>query len=510
MNESRNLRLGVVFSYVNIAASLIVSLLYTPFLLSSLGQQQYGLYNMGQAAVSYLSLAEFGFGNAVVRYSAKYIAEGNREKTAGLYGVFFYLYSFLAAVILVLGLLLCAFADRFYTVTAGVEGYRQLRIIILIMVLNLSFTFLAAPFSAIITAHERFTFAKINNLIYTILKPVVMIPLLIWGYKAVTLSLVTFALSLLMQAANVFYAVRVLRVKINLRRRALDFSVIREIVSYSFFIFLGTIVGQLNDHADTVILGVITGEIAVAVYSVGYTLNTYIQQIPTTVSSVLFPKVTKQITAGASMEEMSELMIRIGRIQFYLAFLVCSGFALFGREFIFLWAKQDYSAAYWIVLVLAVPAVIPNIQAIPVLVIQAMNRHQFKAILYVVCAILNVAFSIPAGLKWGPIGCAACTGVTTLLTKGFVINWYYERKIGLRIREFWKTIGLLFLKLLGVVPIGILLNLAFRNAAWLPLVGKNVVYVLAFAAYAYFVCMNEGEKAFVTGLLQKLRRVRRA
>ncbi|MCR5665021.1 MAG: oligosaccharide flippase family protein [Oscillospiraceae bacterium] len=509
MTESKNLRLGVVFSYINIAASLIVSLLYTPFLLGSLGQQQYGLYNMGQAAVSYLGLAEFGFGNAVVRYSAKYRAEGNDEKTAGLYGVFMYIYGFLALLILTLGMLLIAFVDRFYTVSTGDEGYRQLRIIMLIMVINLSFSFFATPFSAIITAHERFTFAKVNNLIYTLLKPLVMIPLLLWGYKAITMSLVTLILTVFMHCANIIYAKRRLHIRINLNRRELDFGIVKEIIGYSFFIFLGTIVGQLNDYADSVILGVISGEIAVAVYSVGYILNTYMQQIPTTVSSVFFPRVTKQITAGASMEEMSELMIRIGRIQFYLAFLVCSGFALFGREFIYLWTGSDYAAAYWIVLVLAIPAVIPNIQVIPVLVIQAQNKHQFKAILYVVCAILNVALSIPAGLKWGPIGCAACTGLTTILTKGIAINWYYTKKIHLQIGTFWKTILLLLARLICIVPTGIFLNYLIKDASWISLSGKVVVYSVLFAVYAYFACLNKEEKYLLTETINKFRRLKR-
>ena len=77
MSEGKNLRAGVVLSYITMAAGIIVSLTYTPFMLRMLGQQQYGLFNMGQAAVSYLGLAEFGFGNAVVRYVSKYRAEGN-------------------------------------------------------------------------------------------------------------------------------------------------------------------------------------------------------------------------------------------------------------------------------------------------------------------------------------------------------------------------------------------------------------------------------------------------
>lgn len=418
MSERKNLEAGVLLSYITMAAGILVSLTYTPFLLRMLGQQQYGLYNMGQAAVSYLGLAEFGFGNAVVRYVAKYRAEGNAQRLSGIYGTFFSLYCVLAAIVFVVGTTICAFSDRIFTVSSGAEGYRELRIIIMIMVVNLTFTFATTPYSSIITAHEKFTFLKITNLAYTLLKPLVMIPLLVWGYKAVALSVVTLFLTVALNCANILYVHKVLKITVSRKRQDMDLGILKEIVGYSFFIFLGTITAQLNDNADSIILGVISGEAAVAVYSVGYQLNLYIQQIPGVISSVFFPRVTARITNGATMDEMSDLMIRVGRLQFYLVFLLCSGFCLFGKEFIYLWAGEGYDAAYWIVLALILPAAIPNVQSVGVQIVQALNMHRFRAILYVLCAAMNVLFSIPIGLKYGPVGCAVCTGCMTLLTRG--------------------------------------------------------------------------------------------
>lgn len=505
MSDNRNLKWGIIFSYITMVAGIVVSITYTPFMLRSLGSQQFGLYNMGQAAVSYLGLAEFGFGNAVVRYASKYRAEGNEQKTASLYGMFMYLYYFLAVIVFVVGTVICIFSDKFYTVSTGEVGYTELKIIIMIMVISLSFTFATTTYSSIITSYERFTFLKVTNLIYTLLKPAVMIPLLIWGYKAIAMSLVTLILTVLLQIANIVYVRRVLKVRIDMHKKHMEFGILKEIVGYSFFIFLGSIVGQLNDNADTVILGIISGEIAVSVYSIGYTLNTYVQQIPGVIASVFFPRVTERITKGASMNDMTDLMIRVGRIQFYIAFLICAGFTIFGQEFIFLWAGEEYHTSYYIVLVLILPAIIPNIQAIPVLVIQAMNKHQFKAILYVVCAVLNVASSIPAGLAFGPLGCAACTGITTLITKGIIINWYYAKKIHLGIGRFWKNIGLLSLRFVPVIAFGVLLNLLPLPVSWLGMIIKVFVFTVAFSLYAFYVCMNREEKTLILNPIRKIR-----
>ena len=48
-------------------------------MLGMLGQAEYGLYSLAHSVVAYLSLLSFGFGSTIIRYIAKYNAEGNKE-----------------------------------------------------------------------------------------------------------------------------------------------------------------------------------------------------------------------------------------------------------------------------------------------------------------------------------------------------------------------------------------------------------------------------------------------
>ena len=61
--------------------------------------------------------------------------------------------------------------------------------------------------------------------------------------------------------------------KINLH--FFDKHIFRELLGYTFFIFLSDIVDQLNSNVDKFLLGRLTGTIAVAIYSVGYNLKNY-------------------------------------------------------------------------------------------------------------------------------------------------------------------------------------------------------------------------------------------
>ena len=79
-NSSRQIRLGTILSYINLAIGNIIPVFYTPIMLEMLGQSEYGLYTLAHSVVGYLSLLSFGIGGTIVRYLAKARAENNRSE----------------------------------------------------------------------------------------------------------------------------------------------------------------------------------------------------------------------------------------------------------------------------------------------------------------------------------------------------------------------------------------------------------------------------------------------
>ena len=58
----------------------VVGLVYTPYMLRMLGQSEYGLYSLAASIIAYLTVLDLGFGNAIVRYTAKFEAEGKKRE----------------------------------------------------------------------------------------------------------------------------------------------------------------------------------------------------------------------------------------------------------------------------------------------------------------------------------------------------------------------------------------------------------------------------------------------
>ena len=101
MSSSRQIKMGVILSYLTLALSNIIALVYTPFMLRMMGQSEYGLYSLVASVVAYLTIMDFGFGNAIVRYTAKYRAELKQNEQYYLFGMFLAIYVIIGLIILI-------------------------------------------------------------------------------------------------------------------------------------------------------------------------------------------------------------------------------------------------------------------------------------------------------------------------------------------------------------------------------------------------------------------------
>ena len=258
------------------------------------------------------------------------------------------------------------------------------------------------------------------------------------------------------------------------------------------------------------VLGRYKGTAAVSVYSVGYALFHYYQMFSTSVSSVFTPRVHSIVR---SLEHdrnqlrcaLTELFIKVGRIQFLILGLVASGVVFFGREFIVsFWAGEEYSDSYYIALLLMLSVTVALIQNIGIEIQRAQNKHQFRSIAYAGMAILNLAMLIVFSQRYGAVGAAIGTSLSFVLANGLVMNIYYHKKCNIDVIAFWKSIGRLSVGLILPIGFGFLLRCFLDlNHIFYFFIGV-LLYSIVYCISMWFTAMNETEKDLV------LKPVRRA
>ena len=82
------LKMGTLLSYLTIAIQNISAIIYTPLMLRFLGQNEYGLYQLGSTTVSYLGLLSLGFSSSYVKFYYKYKVKDQEEEIRKLNGIF--------------------------------------------------------------------------------------------------------------------------------------------------------------------------------------------------------------------------------------------------------------------------------------------------------------------------------------------------------------------------------------------------------------------------------------
>ena len=143
------LRAGVVMTYLNIGLGSLIPIFYTPIMLRILGQSEYGLYSLANSVVGYLSLLTFGLGSTIVRYVAKYRAEGDKEGEEKVIGLFILMYSFLAIFVLIGGAIISGNVEAIFHRGLTDSEITKIAILVQIMAFNTAISFPISVFGSI-------------------------------------------------------------------------------------------------------------------------------------------------------------------------------------------------------------------------------------------------------------------------------------------------------------------------------------------------------------------------
>lgn len=492
-DRSKQLKGGVILSYLTLALSNIVALVYTPFMLRMMGQSEYGLYSLVASIVSYLTILDFGFGNAIIRYTAKYKAEGKIEEQYSLFGMLLGLYICIGLLSLILGYGLYMNVDYLFDKTMTTEELSKARLMILLLVFNIAITFPLSIFPSIIIAYENFIFHKLVNLARVLLQPCLMVPLLLMGYKAVGMVVLITTLNILTLSVCCWYCFYRLNVRIIFK--GLHVDLFKEISVYSFYVFLTIIVDRAFWSTGQFILGVLSGTADVAIYSIVVQLCNYYMGFSIAISGMFLPKMTQLIVDGRKQNEISDMFIKVGRIQFIILLYILGGFILFGKDFVFYWAGQEYSLVYPLTIIIMIPQTIPLIQNLGISILQAQNRQRFRSWLNVLIALISVFIGYLLTKKYGIIGCAISTGSALLLGHGVILNCYYKKYIHLDIAKFWRQIFTLILPMFLICPLVYGFS-SIGSSFGLILIGV-VIYSILYGIALWFVGFNSFEKELV-------------
>lgn len=500
------IKAGAVLNYVSIVIRLATSFFLTPFIISSLGVEEYGLFMLSHSIITWLALSDLGLGVTVSKYVVTYRAKGEYEQQAHFMGQSMMLYSCIGSVSLILGLIGYAYLDVLFP--SLLPHQRDTFDILYLLTLgNFILCFPLRPLNSVPGAYQRFIVPGIISLCSSLMNAALTVLLLIMGFKSIGLTVLHVGVGICMLIWGILYALLKLNVRVSFAKP--DFPLYKGMFGFAFWIFLNQIMDLFYWQAGSPILARISGTVAVSVFSLGISFSSYFMTASTAISGVLAPKLMHMVALDASKEELTNVMIRAGRLQLLLLSMILLGFAFLGQDFLRLWVGESMGenvTTVWLgAMLVIVPLIIPLTQNTGMAILQALSIHRGRAIILFYSSLVCVILGYILSSFFGPIGMFIGTAVSLTFGQVIMINLYYKRKAGLYIGQFFRRTYLPML-----LP-SVFLSVCGCSLAWIWSIRNWCDLFIAIASYGsicvvvlFFLYLNRDEKKLFLAPIKKL------
>lgn len=509
ISKSTERKVGTILSYVGMALSTAISLLYTPYMIRTVGQSEYGLYNTLSSIIGIIAILELGFTSSYIQYYSKYVHNNEYGKLKSFNTLFSTIFAIIALITLTLGLL-CSFNLKLiYHDGFTNSEYREAKIMLILMSISMSIGYATTIFPCYIGANQRFIFSKVLGLINSVLIVLSNVICLVLGYGIMGIVVVSFVSSLINRVIYIYYSTEKLGLRFDFNYKNIEKGLFKEVFNFSGLIAINIFVDKVNEGLDSIILGRFCGTSIVGIYAVGSAMSRMNTSFSVSISGIFTSHIHElvnsyEMDSKEQRKALTDFFTKVGRIQFLLMALICSGVIIFGRQFIYFWAGEGYEDAYYVALLLIVPGIVPLIQNVGIEIQRAENRHNYRSYIYGVMALINLVTSVILCQFFGAVGSALGTCIAVVVANGIIMNIIYHKKINIDMIYFWKNILRLTVGMIIPFICGILIMKFYEINSIIKLIAGIIVYSLIYFVFVWLFSMNNYEKNIIKDAISKI------
>lgn len=426
-------------------SALVVMFFLSPYVVGKLDATEYGIWSLLSVLAGYMGIFDIGVRSSVGRHVALYLGKKDRVGVDETIRAGFGIFTLTGGLILAVGVLL-GWLFPFLFKGIDPEHYSTVRFLLPLMVVNIWLSAIAAIYSSVLTAYDRFDIARSVDIFVLLVRTVATVYALhegwgLWGLVGAIILGNFFAL-----IANRIYGGKI---HSGLRSFPLLFSRSRmkELFGYGIYSFISSVASKVIGQSDLVIVGAVLSVAAVREYSVGAMLIYYSSPFISMISATFFPSVQRKV-AGGSMDDVQHLLYKQLKISMCFGLVTYIGLAFYAQSFIRLWMFQDgfdMGAVVEAATVMSILALskLPSLYLIPCQsVLNAMGYARFNAIRAITEAVVNVSFSLffVLSLGWGIAGVAAGTLVARLLVASISVPVFLCSRANISLKYFITTV----------------------------------------------------------------------
>lgn len=406
---------NMLFGFLEQIATIVLSFITRTVFIKVLNASLLGINGLFSNILSILSIAELGFGTAIVYGMYKPIADKDEKKIAALMTYYKKIYNILAIVIAVIGIALIPFLKYLVNTETEIDN---LVLYYLIFLADSVSSYLLANRVAIIQADQKSYIIKQYSIVFIVIKNILQILSLVIFKNFILYLVIQVVITI---ATNIYgaiiakkkYPYAFEKVELDKKEKTSLMDNVKSMAIYK-------IGGAIMNNTDNILISVITGTVNVGLYSNYSMITSSIERF----TKIIYNSITASV---GNLNTEDDVQRKIGvfyKLNFFTNWLF--GFcaiALFMllNDFITIWIGEKF-----LFNIPTIIAIVLNFYIIGVLNLTLTYRDTsglFKQTKYIfiITAIINLILSIILGKIWGVFGILIASTIARILT-----NFWYE------------------------------------------------------------------------------------
>lgn len=423
---------SVASSYVLSAAVGLAAVVMTPVLVRGLGKEAYGVWALAAALALYFKLLEFGVGKAIPSHVAEHAVDGDDRTLSRVLSTALGLLCGLAALAAVGSAVLVVAFPHLFSVPADLRTAAQ--IAVAIVLLDLCVSMAADAFGWTLIGLQRFDLINLTLTVVVVTQAIAWGIVIVAGGGLVALAIVTVAISLAGQFVRYRLARRLLPGIVVAPRRCFDRAFVKPFLRRSSWIGVTDVATIVAFRLDVVVVGLVLGVPAAAVYAVGQKLTFALEQLTQPTTKAFFPHAS-DLAARRDVAGLQRSLILGTRTSLLVAAPLALVLSVLAEPIVGVWVGAGFDEAGPVIVFLACAAVIVTATRTGLLMLQATTEPRTPALIFGAEALLNVVLSVTLALTIGLEGVALGTLIASALG-AIVFVPFLCRSFDLRVRDF--------------------------------------------------------------------------
>lgn len=384
--------------YARLIVNIAILLFLTPFIITHIGQDRYGIWALAISVIAMFELLDCGLATASMKFVAESFAKKDPKSATQYISTIFFLYLFIACV--GTGIMTLLLWNDFYQ-TSVIVTYREIFfVIVTLMAFRLLWVMLpSSVFRGALTGTQKLMYVNLAQVIGILVYSSLTVGSLSMGFGINTLA-VNFCISGIIESILLIIFCYALVPNFCISWRCASIETLKKMASFNSAQLIANITGFILASFDVIIVKLFFPFSEVAVYAIPLRVSIFCLMLVKQFTNALSPVIVEQ-NANAKQDRIREIFSYGTRYIWSMATVITIGGCLSSHHFFRLWLGDAFGSSDTIFIILLINFWL----TVPIILggdfLQLCGHHNFALVGSLAGSITHLAFSFfPSAQLW--------------------------------------------------------------------------------------------------------------